>query len=211
MLALFILLFLSFFFLCKGVAVIVRGKISLFQTKQLRKQFPLFLEHLRQSISVGHSLIQSFEAIIPNLMHPLRKKLIPLLDTLHKGVSLEKALLATSLHKNIPEFHSFALILPIFYKNGTNLSGFIRLLEQNLKYKLQVEERVKAQTVQIYWQAYIASVLPWLTLLAFYFILPDIILTSFQNSLTQKFFILALGLNICGFLSLRKIAHGVLQ
>lgn len=208
--AVFILLFLSFFFLGIGIASIIKNKISLFQTKQLRKQFPIFLEHLRQSISVGHSLMQSFEVIIPHLMNPLGHRLIPMLEALHKGISLEKALLTTSLHKNITEFHSFALTLPIFYKNGTNLSGFLRLLEQNLKYKLQIEERVKAQTVQIYWQAYIASILPWLTLLAFYLILPDIIVNSLHDSLTQKLFAFALFLNFCGFLSLRKIARGVL-
>ncbi len=208
--ALFISLFLTFFFLfisCDHGSKIFFKKI---QIQKVRKELPLFFEQLRLSISVGHSFTASLETIIPQLPTRLSQALSPLLHSIHQRNSLEEALQNFPLNQKIKEFHTFSLMIPLLLKNGAHLSDFLKKLEHKFKHKLQLEERIRAQVAPIYIQAFISSVLPWATLFGFYLFSPELVLNTLTDPFSLKIFLIAIILNACGYFYIRRISKKVI-
>lgn len=208
--AIFITLFLTFFFLLKGCEYASKHFFEKTRIQKTRKELPIFFEQLRLSISVGHSFTSSLETIIPQLPSRLSQALTPLLNSIHQKNSLEEALQSFPLNQKIKEFHTFSLMIPILLKNGSHLSDFLKKLEQKFKHKLQLEDRVRAQTAPIYLQAFISSVLPWLTLFGFYLFSPELVLNTLSDPFSLKIFLCAIVLNACGYFYIRKLSRKII-
>ena len=151
----------------------------------------------------GHSFLQSFEMMAQKTPQPLKKFLLPTIVKLHERESLNVALLSSPLNEVVQEYHTFSRLIPIFYAQGSHISDFLKQLEKNLRFKLQVEEKIKSQTAHVWVQVVVCTLLPWITLLGFYCIQPEMILDSLTDPLSQNMFLLALGLNLLGYLTLK--------
>ena len=209
--AIFIGIFLGFFFLFKSFDHATTYLFEKIKIRKIRKDLPLFFEQLRLSISVGHSFTASLETIIPQLPTRLSIALTPLLDLIHQKNSLEEALQDFPLNKKIKELHTFSLVIPILLKNGSHLSDFLKKLEQKFKHKLQLEERIQAQTAPVYVQAFISSVLPWGTLFGFYIFSPTLFLYTLNDSFSIKIFLCAIILNIAGYFYIRTLSRKIIH
>lgn len=156
----------------------------------------------------GHSFVKSLENIIPILPQPLKEELQPFLEYIHAGCTLEASLVKLKINKLVPQFHTFSLTMPILLKNGSEISPFLRKLETQFKTQLEFQEKMKTQSRHISIQALLCVLLPWLTLLGFSFFEPELVKNSFLTPLTQKIYLLALGLNILGFFLIKRwISH----
>src|SRR3989338_5496143 len=209
--AIFLSLVLTFFFLFKSCDCASKHLFEKNRIQKVRKELPFFFEQLRLSVSVGHSFTSSLETIIPQLPLRLSQTLLPLLDSMHQKNSLEEALQNFPLNQKIKEFHTFSLMIPLLLKNGAHLSDFLKKLEQKFKHKLQLEERIRAQTAPIYVQAFISSVLPWVTLFGFYLFSPELVLNTLNDSFSIKIFLCAIILNIAGYFYIRTLSRKIIH
>ena len=199
---------LSVFFFLFSLYLWVRFFNNKHKVQKLRKSFPLFLEGLRHSMIAGSSFVKSLESITPYLPTHFKKEIMPLIHSIHKGSNLEQALLKLKINKLIPEFHTFSLIMPILLKNGSDISPFLRKLEQQLKTELEFQEKIKTQSRHVSIQAILCSVLPWLALLGFLLFEPELVQASFLNSVTQKIYLCALGLNVLALVLINRwVSH----
>ncbi|MBI2026193.1 MAG: type II secretion system F family protein, partial [Deltaproteobacteria bacterium] len=145
----------------------------------------------------------------PQMQQPLRRELTQILLQLHQGKNASLALLGAALCQNNAEFATFSVIVGTLLQRGGSLGGFLKKFEKNIKYKLQTESKIHAETRQFYFQAILCCSIPWCALLAYAFFMPQQLSSSLSNPLVQKLFVISLVLNIVGFYSLKHIARRV--
>ena len=208
--AIFLLCFTLSFCLLKIFVILFHQKMDIYRTKKISIQLPLFLEHLRLGITAGHSFIQTLDLIIPQMPQPLRKELTHILIQLHQGKNASSALVEASISKLHPEFQTFSIIVGTLLTRGASLGHFLKKFERNMKYKLQTESKIQAETKQFLVQSLLCCSIPWIALLGYAFFCPTHLSSALSNPWVQKLFVISLILNMCGFYFMKHMKNKVL-
>ncbi len=157
--------------------------------KVVIKNFPSLCLQLSALLHSGHALPQALKYLTHSssgqLLHHLLTSPMKKLDS------------------DILEFLKHSLILSS--KNGISLSPLLKRLSELTRFQQEFEEKIKVLSYPTKAQAMIAILLPWLVLILFHLIAPEMMSLAFHSAVGAVGFSTALFLELSALLWMKRI------
>lgn len=177
--------------------------------KQRLAKFNEQLEDVLLSISgslkAGFSLTQALEVIANENRHPISFEFSVLTQELRLGVHFEEALEKMNKRVDSKDFELVSTAIITARQTGGELTGVLERLASVIRERVRIMTKLRALTAQGRLQATIIGLMPFVLLAAMAYITPDMVDAFFNSMFGIIIMILAAGLDITGFLIIRKI------
>lgn len=175
--------------------------------KVFSDQFPGTLDMIRSSIQAGHSLNYALEVAVEELPDPIALELRTVLEEIRLGLSARDALDNLTRRVPISELRFFAIAVVLTRQVGGNLSEVLGTLASSLRERAMLRQKVRALSSQGRASAGILVTLPYLMCVAMSFMNPGYMTPLFTTSFGHKCLAATLGLQVLGFMIVRKICN----
>ncbi len=183
----------------------------LFRGKQRQRSFlaglPYALDSLNQSLKAGYSLQQAFQFVARETPSPVREVLSAVDRGLGYKVPLRECLEAIEDDLATPEWNSFAEALILQEKTGGNMIPIIASVSQTMRENFVIEQEMRTATASGRMSGMVLAGIVPLALLAFWFLNPSYLRIFMLTTVGRVLFMLAIALEIIGFLLIRKITQ----
>ncbi len=208
-LAFFILAFLitrswlmAFIFLSVGASFPVW--LAKFLDKRRRKMFVNQLVDglmiMNSCLKGGLTLIQSFEVLAEEMAAPMSQEISLLNREIKVGVTLEEALLRMDKRMPSEEMTLISSAILVARETGGDLTKVFSKLIETIRDRLKLKELVSTLTLQARLQSLIISLLGPVFFVVVRKIRPDHFDIMWQDDLGRMVLLLAIGLQIAGFI-----------
>ena len=160
---------------------------------------------IRASLKAGFSLTQALEVVAKENRHPISFEFSVLTQELRLGVHFEEALEKMNARVGSKDFELASIAIITARQTGGELTGVLERLAAVIRERVRIMTKLRALTAQGRLQASIIGLMPFVLLGAMAYITPDMVDAFFNSFIGIIVMILAAGLDIAGFLIIRKI------
>lgn len=129
--------------------------------RKIETQLSDFFSWLIQAMRAGLSLPKALETAALELPPPLRGELEIILERVHRGESLEEALLKTEASLKLPDFSLFVHSVLLLRHVGGNFVEHFENLSQLLRERQKVSEKIRTLTAQGKMQGTLLALFPF--------------------------------------------------
>jgi len=186
--------------------VLLRGREKSHR-KQLERQLVGALTTMANALRATPTLAYAFDAVAQNGPAPIKHELTLVSQQLELGTSLEDALATLARRASSRRFDTVISALLVSRASGGDLprvldelAGFFRELER-------VEGVLEAQTAQGRMQALFLSVMPFVLSLVLFLVDPELILPLFTHPIGNMLLLMAVLMNVGGYMVVRRIVQ----
>lgn len=160
---------------------------------------------MSSSLKAGFSINQALDAVAQENRSPISFEFTLLMQELRLGVSLEEALHKMNKRLGSPDFELVSVAIITARQTGGELTSILERLAGVIRERVKIQQKIRSLTAQGRLQAYIIGAVPFLLMLAMFYISPDM-MDSFFSSLTGILLLTAvIVLDALGFFMIRKI------
>ncbi len=167
--------------------------------------FPDAIDMLARAVRAGHAFTTSFELIAKEMPDPLASEFKLTFEQQNLGMPLKEALQNLTVRMPLNDVFFFTSALQIQRESGGNLAEILDNLAHVMRERFKILRQVKVVTAQGRMTLYMLMALtPGFTFLM-YLRNPKYVGRLFTDPLGQKALAVGVGLQIIGFLIIRKI------
>lgn len=160
---------------------------------------------MSSSLKAGFSINQALDAVAQENRSPISFEFTLLMQELRLGVSLEDALLKMNKRLGSPDFELVSVAIITARQTGGELTAILERLAGVIRERVKIQQKIRSLTAQGRLQAYIIGAVPFLLMLAMFYISPDM-MDSFFSSITGILLLaVVIALDAVGFFVIRKI------
>jgi len=196
-----------------GLSALGAGTIPLLVVASKRRQrfskfeelFPDALDLLARAVRAGHAFTTGFELIAAEMPEPLAGEFRTTYDQQNLGLPLREAL--QNLIERVPsgDVRLFVTALQIQRESGGNLAEILDNLSEVIRARFTLYRHIKTVTAEGRMSLYFLMVLPIAAGILMYLTNPDYMAPLFEEPLGHQLLEVAVGLQILGYLVIRKI------
>ena len=196
-----------------GLSALGAGTIPLLVVASKRRQrfskfeelFPDALDLLARAVRAGHAFTTGFELIAAEMPEPLAGEFRTTYDQQNLGLPLREAL--QNLIERVPsgDVRLFVTALQIQRESGGNLAEILDNLSEVIRARFTLYRHIKTVTAEGRMSLYFLMVLPIAAGILMYLSNPDYMTPLFEEPLGHLLLEVAAGLQILGYLVIRKI------
>lgn len=168
-------------------------------------QLPDVLQGLVDTLKAGYSLPQAIEFAARELAKPAQNIFMALARAQELNVNFGEALTIISNQLNISEWRAVAEALSVEQALGGNIIPLLQEEAKVLRDKFNIAQEIKTLTAAGRMSGYLIAALVPTVLIFFWLVSPAYITVLFYTLLGRMLFILALSLELIGFLWIRKV------
>lgn len=195
-------------------AVLFPIVITLVILVKIRRRKEAFTEQLGDSLitfanalRAGYSFQQAMEVIVAEMKDPIRQEFYKTSVDIKMGVSLENALEQMDKRVNSKDFSLVVTAVLIQREVGGNLAQILDTISDTILERIRMKREVKAFTAQGRFSAIILLCLPILVGFFMYLFNRNQMLILFEEPIGQVAVVVALIMNVIGFLIIQKIVN----
>lgn len=160
---------------------------------------------MSSSLKAGFSINQALDAVAQENRSPISFEFTLLMQELRLGVSLEEALFKMNKRLGSPDFELVSVAIITARQTGGELTSILERLAGVIRERVKIQQKIRSLTAQGRLQAYIIGAVPFLLMLAMFYISPDM-MDSFFSSITGILLLaVVIALDAVGFFVIRKI------
>lgn len=160
---------------------------------------------MSSSLKAGFSINQALDAVAQENRSPISFEFTLLMQELRLGVSLEEALFKMNKRLGSPDFELVSVAIITARQTGGELTAILERLAGVIRERVKIQQKIRSLTAQGRLQAYIIGAVPFLLMLAMFYISPDM-MDSFFSSITGILLLaVVIALDAVGFFVIRKI------
>jgi len=175
--------------------------------KMINEALPDGLALIAGAMRAGSTFTIAVQALVEEQQGPLGQEFSLLLREQRVGARMEEALDNLAERVQTEEMDLFVSAALIAQEVGGNLSEILQRLSETIRRKLEMEGKIKALTAQGILQGRVVTALPFMIMLALFFIEPEATKPLFSSILGWGFLLVILVLQIIGGLMIRKIVR----
>jgi tight adherence protein B len=215
-LGVFCLLYLRFWKVLPALvlSLLVLPVPTLYVLRQRRKRFAKIEEQLPDALGllvsalqVGHSFMTALGFLGRESQEPIRKEFLLCFEEQNYGVDLRTSLVSLSERVPVHDVRIFVAAVLIQKETGGNMAEVLTTLSQTIRERYRLRKQVKVFTAQGRATGWILSLLPVVLGLAMYLVHPEGISLLWTNPIGLKMLYTAGGMNVTGWLIIRKIVN----
>lgn len=209
------------FYLIKGFSATIIGLITIgvilppfLVERSRKKRIKLFNEQLNEAlIIIGNSLRTGFTfryaiaRVSEDLPNPISEELKRVIKEINYGASIDDALESLSERMESREFGMINSAVMIQQRSGGNLAEIIEKVSETISDRIKIRNQILTLTAQGRFSGMVIGLLPLFMLILLTFISPSYINMFFDTSYGRTLLLVALTLEIIGFLIIRKIVN----
>ncbi len=175
--------------------------------KKLEAVLPDGFLLMANALKAGLGMHQAFQMAAEEGPSPFKETVAAILEKTKLGHSLDEALLDSAHRLNSPDFSLMAHSIVLLRGIGGNLVGHLENLSRILRERQRVSAKIHLLTAQGMAQGAILAVMPFGLAACIAFISPEFISPLFTHPLGWLSVFLILGLDLGGYLWMRKLAR----
>ncbi len=160
---------------------------------------------MSSSLKAGFSINQALDTVANENRKPISFEFTVLMQEIRLGVPLDEALNKMAARLDSPDFELVAVAVITARQTGGELTSILERLASVIRERLRIQQRVKALTAQGRLQAFLIGSMPFLLMLAFAYVAPDMMDAFFSSVFGVILIGFTVLLDVCGFLIIRKI------
>jgi tight adherence protein B len=196
-------LVLSLLFLPAPTLYVLRRRRKRFS--KIEEQLPDALSLLVSALQVGHSFMTALGFLGRESQEPIRNEFMLCFEEQNFGVDLRTSLVGLIDRVPVHDVRIFVAAVLIQKETGGNMAEVLTTLSQTIRERFRLKKQVQVFTAQGRATGWILSLLPVVLGLAMYFVHPEGISLLWTNPIGLKMLYTAGGMNLTGWLIIRKI------
>jgi tight adherence protein B len=173
--------------------------------QKFTEQLPDALTMIARSLRAGHSLAGAMELLGQELADPAGALFRRVYEQQKLGMRINDALTKMLENMESLDLRFFVTIITINSEVGGNLAEILEKLADTIRARLQIRRQVSVYTAQGRLSGYILAVLPVVTFIGLYLLLPGYLDVFFKEQKPQIILAGAAGMEVIGFFVIRKI------
>jgi tight adherence protein B len=187
-----------------GPIVLLKSKQKS-RVKKFESQLSDALMLACSSLKSGLSFNQAMESISKDMEAPISTEFDIVLKEINMGYSMDEAL--DNLAKRIKSPYVSLMVSAVLVQRqtGGNLSKILENISDTIKAKLKLKKQLKSSTSGGKMSGLIVGAMPFLLLILFTVINPDVYKMVFTESRGHILLYVAIGLELCAFAAIKKI------
>jgi tight adherence protein B len=171
----------------------------------LREQLPDALRGLGMCFMAGLSLEQAFDQTAQECREPLRSELLRTVNDLHTGSSIRESLAALDGRLVMDEMRFVSVALEIQHRTGGSMREVLDCAADSMLASFDLSRSLEVQTSQARMSARIVSILPIALVVVLSLTMEGYLASFFTSSAGFALLLCAVGMQVAGILSIRKI------
>ena len=208
------------YFLDANVVVIVISVVALYlaprflfswlaerRKRKINEALPDGLALIAGAMRAGSTFSIAIQALVEEQDGPLGQEFSLLLREQRVGARMEEALDNLAERVQTEEMDLFVSAALIAQEVGGNLPEILQRLSETIRRKLEMEGKIKALTAQGVLQGYVVTALPFMIMLALFFVEPEATKPLFSSLLGWLFLGVIVVLQVIGGITIRKIVR----
>jgi tight adherence protein B len=172
---------------------------------QFEEQFPETLNTIARSLDAGHSFTAAQQYAALESADPVGTLFNTAIEEQSLGLSQHDALKRMAYRIESMDLIFFITAVNIQRVTGGNLVEILRNLSHIIRERLKLRKQVRVYTAQGRFSGYILGVLPIFLMITVYLVNPEYMGILFSEKAGKYLIAFALGLQIIGFVLIRKI------
>ncbi len=185
--------------------------LKFLRTRRLNKfndQLEEALMSMGNALKAGFSINQAVEMVIKQKRNPISLEFKLMMQQTQLGVSFDDALRNMARRVGSEDFHLVATSIITARQTGGDLTGVFARLANVIRERLRIQRRIRTLTAQGRLQGTVLGSLPIVLLgILYFFVDPTIVRNFFSHPVGIVGLILFVILEVCGFLTIRKIVN----
>ena len=175
--------------------------------RKINEALPDGLALIAGAMRAGSTFSIAIQALVEEQDGPLGQEFSLLLREQRVGARMEEALDNLAERVQTEEMDLFVSAALIAQEVGGNLSEILQRLSETIRRKLEMEGKIKALTAQGVLQGYVVTALPFMIMLALFFVEPEATQPLFSSLLGWLFLGVIVVLQVIGGITIRKIVR----
>jgi len=173
--------------------------------KKFEMQLPEGLDMIARSMKAGHAFTTGMRLAADEFDDPLGTELNYTLDEINFGVSVPDALRNLVHRVDCHDLNFFAVSVILQRETGGNLAEIIESIAHLIRERFKLLGKIKALSAEGKISAIILAAIPFVVVIAIYFLHPKYIMTLVREPAGRVMSIVGLSLMILGGFVMRKI------
>jgi tight adherence protein B len=173
--------------------------------QKLESQLGDLLQMLASGLKAGFGLVQALESASPQVKAPMPIELKRALRDTAMGASIEHSLSALNDRVGSPDFDIVITAILIQRGVGGNLGEILENVAHTMRERERIRGEIRTLTSQQRMTGYVVGAIPVGLLGIFFIISPEFVGLLFTNSLGHIMLGIAVGLEMLGFFTIKKI------
>jgi tight adherence protein B len=175
--------------------------------ENFQNKFPEAIDFLARLVRSGHSFNAAMVVVANEFAEPVAGEFRRVSDELTFGLPLMDSMLNLSGRIPSSDVKFFITAVMLQRKTGGNLAELLDKLSYLIRERFKIVRQVRVYTAQGRATLFFLSVFPPLILLVLFLVSPEFVRPLFVDPIGQMMLIGAAGLQLVGFLLIRKIIH----
>ena len=175
--------------------------------RKINEALPDGLALIAGAMRAGSTFSIAIQALVEEQDGPLGQEFSLLLREQRVVARMEEALDNLAERVQTEEMDLFVSAALIAQEVGGNLSEILQRLSETIRRKLEMEGKIKALTAQGVLQGYVVTALPFMIMLALFFVEPEATQPLFSSLLGWLFLGVIVVLQVIGGITIRKIVR----
>lgn len=175
------------------------------RSNAIREEVPDALRSMGVCSQVGYSLQQTFLQVGSEVADPLGALFLRAAHDLEAGRTADEALVGFRAQVGISELSFVAVALDVQHKAGGSLRRVLDAARDSVESELELKRTLRVQTAQAKLSARIVSLMPFVLIALFSFLSPGFLDPFFRSIEGFSLLGLAIGMQVIGILSVRKL------
>lgn len=173
--------------------------------RQFTQQLPDMLTLIIGGLRAGYGLNQALDLVVDRLGDPAATEMGKVVRAVNLGIPLQQALNDAVARLGSEDFNLVVVAINVHYETGGNLAETLEIISDTVRDRLYMLNEIRVLTAQQRFTGYVLGALPVATGLLVFFVNPEYIMDLFQPGWVRVLPIAAVGLQILGFLLIRRI------
>ena len=156
-------------------------------------------------IKGGSTIQQATVAVSENLVEPASGEFARIAREMSVGMPLDEAIRNSAARMDSRDMDHLARAVAIHSEHGGELSGILETAAESIRARVVMRETLKSKVSQPKMEAYIVTALPWILFAYFSLTVPSYVRVFWEEPIGWLLIAIAAGLDIVGFLLMRRL------
>ncbi|MGC9350027.1 MAG: type II secretion system F family protein [Anaerolineae bacterium] len=175
------------------------------RVRAFTEQLPDMLTLLVGALRAGYGLNQALELLVERMSPPMSTEMNNVSRAINLGIPMQRALEDAVYRIGSDDFNLVVVAINVQYETGGNLAETLEIISETVRDRLRMLSEIRVLTAQQRFTGYVLAVLPIAVGLLIFFINPEYMGELFEPGWVRILPALALGLQVMGFLFIRRI------
>jgi tight adherence protein B len=177
------------------------------RTKKFEKQLPEALDLLARGLKAGHAFASGLQMVGEEMPNPIGLEFFKTFKEYNHGMDMSSALLNLCQRVDLKELRFFTTAVMIQRETGGNLTEILEKIAGLIRERFKLRNQIKALTAEGRLSGWILILMPPILFLVMLKIKPEYTLLLVHHKTGRMMAMTALGFQMLGVLSIRKIVN----